>query len=154
MDQIDISILKELQCNARKPLSEISQNVCLSLPATSERLRKLERAEIIRKYTVVLNPKKFRKDLLCFCFLILQNKTAQSTDEFFKFIRNEADILDCYCVAGNYEYMLKIHTHSTETLEALLYRMRCTSAKNTSTSIVLSSIKESPSISPSIPHEY
>lgn len=154
MDEIDISILKELQCNARKPLSEISQNISLSLPATSERLRKLERAEIIKQYTVILNAKKFKKDLLCFCFLILHNKTSQGADDFFKFVRSEPDVLDCYCVAGAYEYMLKIHTQSTATLEALLYRMRCTSAKNTSTSIVLSTIKESSSIFPSLASDH
>lgn len=152
MDKIDVSILKELQLDARKPLSEVSNTVNLSLPAVSERIRKLERAKVIQRYTVILNPKKFNKDLLCFCFLVLRNKAPEENQEFFKFIRDEPDILDCYCVTGQYEYVLKIHTDSTDSLEAILSRMRNkTIAKNTSTSIVLSTTKETPSILPSIP---
>lgn len=154
MDSIDIAILKELQRDARKPLGEISQKVSLSLPAVSGRIRKLERTKVIKKFTAILNPKKFGKELLCFCYLVLQNKNPEYNRDFFDFIRDEPDILECYCVTGQYEYILKIYTKSTASLEDILYRMRSkVSAKATSTSIVLSIIKENPSISPSIPAE-
>lgn len=149
MDEIDQLILRELQNDARKSLSEISQRVNLSLPAVSERVRKLERTQVIKQYTAILNPNKFGKELLCFCFLALQNKTPQAVDEFFRFIREEPDILDCYCVTGHYEYMLKIHTRSTESLEQLLSDLRRkTTAKSTSTLVVLSTVKENLSVQP------
>lgn len=147
MDEIDQLILRELQRDARKSLSEISQKVNLSLPAVSERIRKLERAQVIKQYTAILNPDKFGKELLCFCFLTLQNKTAKAVDEFFQFVREEPDILDCHCITGHYEYMLKIHTKSTESLEHLLSELRNkTAARNTSTLVVLSTAKEGPSV--------
>lgn len=149
MDEIDVSILKELQNDARKPLREVSQKVNLSLPAVSERIRKLERAEVISRYTTILNPEKFGKNLLCFCFLILRSKTPGSDHEFSEFVKSEPDILDCYCITGQYEYILKIHTESTKSLETLLARLRGnTTAKSTNTFIVLSTEKESPTISP------
>lgn len=147
MDEIDQLILRELQRDARKSLSEISLKVNLSLPAVSERIRKLERTQVIKQYTAILNPGKFGKELLCFCFLALQVKTPKAVEDFFQFIREESDILDCHCITGHYEYMLKIHTKSTESLEHLLSELRNkTSARNTSTFIVLSTVKESPSV--------
>ena len=149
MDEIDRAILRELQQDARRSLSEVSQRVNLSLPAVSERLRKLERAQVVKQYTAILNPAKFGKELLCFCFLVLQNKTQKGMDELFRFVREADDILDCHCVTGHYEYMLKIHTRSTESLEQLLSDLRAkTTAKTTSTFIVLSTAKESHSVLP------
>ena len=149
MDEIDIAILKELQQNARRPLSEISQNVNLSLPAVSERVRKLEREQIVNQYTAILNPERFGKNLECLCFLSLQGKTPKGDDEFFKFVEKEPDILVCHCVTGEYEYILKIHTESTKSLEDLLARIRNnTDVQHTNTYIVLSTVKNCPSILP------
>lgn len=150
MDEIDITILNELQKDARKPLTEISQNINLSLPAVSERIRKLERGQMISQYTTILNPKKFGKNLECFCFLILGRKTPGADQDFFEFVATEPDILNCHCITGEYEYALNIYTESPKSLEALLAKMRNnTAVLRTNTFIVLSNIKKSPSILPS-----
>lgn len=149
MDEVDKSILRELQIDARKSLSEISQKVNLSLPAVSERLRKLERSGVVQHYATILNPGLLGKDLFCFCFLTLRNKTPEGDSEFFQFVNDRADILECHCITGQYEYMLKLRTKSTASLERLLSELRNqTSAKSTSTLVVLSTVKEKPSVPP------
>lgn len=151
MDEIDLLILKELQQDARKPLGEISQSINLSLPAVSERIRKLESARIIEKYTAVLNPEKFNKTLICYCFLSLQGKTIETDRQFYEFVRGEPDIISCHCLTGQYEYIMKIMTESTASLEKLLAKMRHkTMVTNTNTFVVLSTVKDLPSIPPDI----
>lgn len=151
MDEIDLLILKELQEDARKPLSEISQNINLSLPAVSERIRKLERSRVIERYTAVLNPERFNKTLICYCFLSLQGKSMKTDRQFYEFIRGEPDIISCQCLTGQYEYIIKIMTESTNSLEKLLARMRHdTLVQHTNTFVVLSTVKDLPSIPPDI----
>lgn len=124
MDAIDLAMLKLLQKNARISLSEISGQINLSLPSVSERLRKLERSGVIEGYTVKLNPDKFGRNLWCYCFIVMKDKNAHSDDAFLQFIAGEPDILECHCITGDYEYLLKIATKSTKELERLLARLR------------------------------
>lgn len=151
MDEIDLAILKELQKDARRSLNEISQSASLSLPAVSERVRKLERSGVIAKYTTVLDPEKFNKTLSCVCFLNLEDKSAKSRRLFCDFILTEPDILSCHCITGQYEYILKIMTESTKSLQALLEKIRFSMPMQlTNTYVILSTIKDLPSIIPTI----
>ena len=65
-DELDILILDTLQRNGRIKRSELAEVVKLSLPATSDRLRKLEDRGYIRGYAAVLDPAKFGKDITAF----------------------------------------------------------------------------------------
>lgn len=147
MDEIDRAILRELQNDAKKSLNEISRSVNLSLPSVSERLRKMEKSGAITKYTAILNPGTFNKNLACYCFVSLQGKTAESDRKFYDFVRGEPDIVSCHCLTGQYEYLLKIITESTASLEELLAKMRYnTVVKMTNTFVILSTVKDLPSI--------
>lgn len=149
MDEIDLAILLELQNDARTPLKEIGVSVCLSLPAVSERVRKLERSRVIERYTAILNPEKFNKTLSCYCFLSLADKAAETDRKFRRFICCETDIVSGHCITGQYEYILKIMTESTKSLEKLLARIRHEAlVQITNTFVILSTIKEQPSIYP------
>lgn len=147
MDEIDRAILRELQDDAKKSLNEISRSVNLSLPSVSERLRKMEKSGVIKKYTAILNPETFNKNLSCYCFLSLQGKTVASDAKFYEFVRNEPDIISCHCLTGQYEYLLKIVTESTTSLEKLLAKLRYgTAVKMTNTFVILSTVKDLPGI--------
>lgn len=151
MDEIDLVILRELQNDARKSLNEISQIVNLSLPAVSERVRKLERSQAIAKYTIILNPEKFNKTVSCICLLSLEGKSEKTCRQFYDFVMEEPDIISCYCITGQHEYVLKIMTESTKSLQTLLERMRSDAlVQFTNTYVVLSKIKDLPSIPPPV----
>ena len=64
MDDIDLKILEELKRNGRATASEISKAVSLSVPATAERIRKMERSGIIEGYLVKINQKALGYKLL------------------------------------------------------------------------------------------
>lgn len=147
MDIIDVKILEVLQSNSRVSISELSKKVNLSLSAVSERLKKLEGSNVIEKYTVILNSQALDKELSVIMNISLEN--PHQTSEFLNFVRNEDEILECHYITGEYDYVLKITTRNTATLENLMNRIKGISGiKRTQTNVVLSSLKHLYSVSP------
>ncbi|MFA5576147.1 MAG: Lrp/AsnC family transcriptional regulator [Tissierellaceae bacterium] len=142
LDEIDYNILESLSDNARMAMSDISKKVNLSVPAVSERIKKLEKSGFIQKYTTVLDAKRFNKNLVCYTYLSLKYSEG-GVERFKKFIQSEADILECSLVTGEYEYILKIITDSSESLAKLLDKLRRESdVLTSSTSISLLTLKD------------
>ncbi|MBR5001785.1 MAG: Lrp/AsnC family transcriptional regulator, partial [Firmicutes bacterium] len=147
MDIIDVKILEVLQANSRVSISELSKKVNLSLSAVSERLKKLESSNVIEKYTVILNSQALDKELSVIMNISLEN--PHMTSDFLNFVRTEDEILECHFVTGEYDYVLKITTRNTATLELLMNRIKGISGiKRTQTNVVLSSVKHMYSVSP------
>lgn len=148
MDFIDSEILKLLQKNARISASDISAEVSLSLPAVSDRLRKLETSGIIEQYTTIINPSVLKKDLTAMMFVSLER--PQFSDKFVSFINTMDEILECHYLAGDFDYMLKIITDNTSTLGELLTKVKSVPGiQKTRTIVVLRTMKNKHSITPS-----
>lgn len=148
MDNIDIKILKLLQQNSRVTASEISTRINLSVPAVGDRLKKLDNAGIIEKYTIILNAKKLNKDLMIIMFVSLE--TPKFTDLFINTIQVDNEIVECHYLAGDYDYVLKIITESTVSLEKILNKIKnIPGVQKTKTTVALSTIKNNYSIIPS-----
>lgn len=91
MDNIDIKILKLLQENSRISISEMSSKINLSIPAVSDRLKKLDASSLIKKYTIIINNKKFNKDLMVIMFVSLENPTF--IDKFIEISKMKMKLL-------------------------------------------------------------
>ncbi|MBA4698537.1 MAG: Lrp/AsnC family transcriptional regulator [Ruminococcus sp.] len=147
MDRIDETLIRELQKNARTSLKDISKQINLSLPSTSERLRKLEQAGYISGYTALLDNLKLGKALTCFCTVVLKEQSYDTQKKFRQLIQQIPEITECHYVTGEYEYIMKIITDSTKSLDALLQSFREDyNVIKTYTYTVLSTIKSYPGI--------
>ncbi|WP_297964613.1 Lrp/AsnC family transcriptional regulator [uncultured Anaerovibrio sp.] len=145
MDKIDKQILKRLQENARVTISVLSSEIALSMPAISERLKKLEASGVIKQYTAILNPKLMDKNLTALVNLSFNNPAKASA--FKNFVVNEPDIKECFYITGDFDFSLKIVTRNTQTLENLLTRIKDQAGvSKTQTIVVLSSIVDRPSV--------
>ncbi|MDD7409328.1 MAG: Lrp/AsnC family transcriptional regulator [Anaerovoracaceae bacterium] len=149
MDTIDVKILEVLQDNSRVSISELSKKVNLSLSAVSERLKKLENSSVINKYTAILDPKLMGKDLSVIISIGLESTT--DTDAFLEYVDSEPEILACYYITGEYDYMLKVVTTDTSSLEHIMNNIRSFSGiKRTQTNVILSTTKMKNSVSPTL----
>jgi Lrp/AsnC family leucine-responsive transcriptional regulator len=147
MDQTDKKILKKLQENARTTISELSSEIALSMPATSERLKKMEASGVIKQYTAILDPGLMHKHLMALIFLRFDNPA--NGDRFANLVKDEPEIKECYYITGEFDYSLKILTENTHTLEKLLTRIKKQpGVMQTQTIVILSTITDSPSILP------
>ena len=147
MDTIDKKILRLLQVNARITASEIAGEVNLSIPAISERLKKLETSGIIKQYTTIINPEKLNKTLMAIIFITLER--PKYSEIFADFVKEKNDILECHYLAGDFDYALKIMTENTATLQELLNHIKSVQGvQKTRTIIILSSVKNNYSVIP------
>ena len=122
MDNIDKKILAIISEDASTPSTEISKAVGLSLPATNKRIAKLKSEGIIRTYTVITNAKRVGKPIAAFLLIVM--KYGEHINEFLSSIKEDRDILECYAVTGEYDYLLKIYASSVEDLERKLIKIK------------------------------
>jgi Lrp/AsnC family leucine-responsive transcriptional regulator len=141
MDVYDGKILKLLVQNARITGAEIARKIHLSVPAVTERLRKLTKSGIIDKYTVLLNRQKLSLHTMAFIFVWIDH-TKNTTAKEQLIALNE--VLECHHIAGDSDLLLKVLVKDTVALEELLVNKikAIKSVTRTSTTIVLSSYKE------------
>lgn len=140
LDEIDIKIIGFLQKNARITASEIAQCISMSVPAVSERIRKLEQSGIICGYCVLLDPIKLNRSTTAFSLVSLDR--TYDLVSFTETIAGEPEILEFFCTTGQYDCFLKIMTQDTTTLKAILERIKGhPGVSSISTHIVLSTNK-------------
>jgi Lrp/AsnC family leucine-responsive transcriptional regulator len=147
VDNIDIKIIKLLQENARVTASEIAGNINLSVPAVSERLKKLESSGVIKQYTAIVDPVHMNKTLMAIVFITLER--PRFADTFAEFVKKQNDILECHYLAGDFDYALKVVTENTTTLQELLDRIKSLQCvQKTRTTVILSTAKNNYSVIP------
>ena len=108
LDQKDLAILKLLQDNARITVKEISDKVNLSTTPVYERIKWMEETGVIKQYATLIDPAKLNKSLMVIVYVSLKqhNKTAGS--KFVKTIHEMSEVLECYSISGEFDFMLKI----------------------------------------------
>lgn len=142
MDYVDKQILNILNRNGRMSASDISKQVNLSVPAVSERIRKLEESRVIENYTIHISREKMNLKLMAIVFVTI--KTSYQIKPFREEIIHFDEVLECHHIAGEYDYMLKILVEDTSALEAFLSDKlkQMNGVEKSNTIIVLSTLKE------------
>ena len=114
MDITDRKLLMLLQQDSTKTTKELSLKLNLSVTAIYERIKKLEREGVINKYVAVLDQKKVSKGFVVFCHLKLIQHTKEYLTRFEQEVRKLEEVLECYHVSGDYDYILKIYVKDME----------------------------------------
>lgn len=142
LNDVDKKICDILQHNGRAHFNELAEVVHLSVPAVSERVRKLEERGIIKGYTAKLQPEAFGLNIAAFIWV-----TVEGSHNYKKFLdncTNEPEIMDCHAITGDSSHLLKVRTTSPASLERLLSRIQeWSGVKKTLTNIILSTHYES-----------
>ncbi|MDO1510648.1 MULTISPECIES: winged helix-turn-helix transcriptional regulator [unclassified Neisseria] len=108
LDKTDRKILKILQQNARIPMTELAEKVGLSTTPVTERVRRLERENIITGYHAHLNPHALGQSLLVFVEIKLRSKSGNIFEDFRREVSMIPQILECHLVSGEYDYLIKV----------------------------------------------
>ena len=142
LDSIDYQVLDVLQVDGRTKRSDLADKVNLSLPALSERLRKLEAEGYITGYFAKLNHRVFGKDITA--FVIITMDSSKHFTSFVEHAEKNEEILECHAITGEGTHIIKVRTDNTASLEKLLGKIQSWQGViHTRTSIVLSTQKES-----------
>lgn len=147
MDSIDVKILEVLQENSRISISELSKKVNLSLSAVSERIKKLESSGTIEQYTAIIDAEAMNKSLSVLMMISIDNSDAEQ--KFYRLVQEDDEILECHHITGDYDWIIKIVTESTATLETLMTRIKSIDGvRGTQTIVFLSTQKMRHSVAP------
>jgi Lrp/AsnC family leucine-responsive transcriptional regulator len=108
MDATDKKLLQLLQNDTKKTTKELSLKLNLSVTAVYERIKKLEREGVIDKYVALLNRNKINKGFVVFCHIKLLQHSKDFLTKFESEVVQLTEVLECFHVSGDYDYILKI----------------------------------------------
>jgi Lrp/AsnC family transcriptional regulator, leucine-responsive regulatory protein len=108
LDKTDLQILRILQEDARKTTKEIAAVLDLTPTPVYERIKKLEKAGYIKNYVALLDKQKLKKGLVVFCNVSLKQHAREIGHKFVKDIIALREVVECYNISGEYDFMLKI----------------------------------------------
>lgn len=149
MDSLDYQILSILKENARKKASDISKEIHLSVSTVIERIRKLESSGVIESYTIITNEHKIGNDLTALMEISLDHPRYNET--FSLKIMEHPNIISCYYLTGEFDFMVKITCRSSEHLEQIHKWIKDQDGvRSTKTHFVLRNIKNIYSSLPSL----
>ncbi|TKI57758.1 Lrp/AsnC family transcriptional regulator [Brevibacillus antibioticus] len=117
VDQIDYKIMSLLHENSRIPFAELGRIIGMTQPAVKERVRRLEEQGIITGYHASISQEKLGKHTTA--FVMFRTKQCAA---FIDFCKQSPEVTDMYRISGEYNYMLKVVTRSTEELVAFSER--------------------------------
>ncbi len=136
LDARDLAILTALQDDARATYADVGSKVGLSASAVHDRVRKLEHQGVIRGYRAVLDPEAI--GLFVTALIAVTPLDSHQPDDLPARVRELPEVEDCYSVAGEANYVLKVRTRTTGDLEDLIRRLREKAGVTTNTTIALS----------------
>ncbi|GAA4809535.1 Lrp/AsnC family transcriptional regulator [Litoribaculum gwangyangense] len=107
-DETDKNLLELLQTDSKQTNKELSNKLNLSVTAVYERIKKLEKEGYINKYVALVDKAKIKRDFVVFCHVKLVQHSQDFVIKFEKEVTNLNEVLECYHVSGDYDYLLKV----------------------------------------------
>lgn len=143
MDNNDTKLIRLLMKQARSTWAELGTRLGLSAPAIADRVRKLEENGVIRGYSALIDPEAVGCGLAAFISVTLE--CPDNRNAFLELVNNQAQIQECYHVAGSEDYILKVRCQNTRDLEHLISeQIKSLPGVKTQTTVILSTVKETP----------
>lgn len=133
MDELDWKLLALLQHNGRMSYTELGRQIHLSVPAVTERVKRLEETGVIEGYSATINPVAAGYAVSA---LIGITVSQPAKAKFLKLLESIPEVLECHHVTGADSYVLRLVAVSLADLERLIERINLYG--ETRTSIVMS----------------
>jgi len=107
-DAVDKKLLDLLQADSKQTNKELSNKLNLSVTAVYERIKKLENQGVISKYVALVKKEKVDKSFVAFCHIKLVQHSQTYVVKFEKEVANLVEVMECYHISGDYDYLLKV----------------------------------------------
>jgi len=143
LDNLNWKILQCLQQNSRMSNAEIGRRVGISSPAVSERIKKLEDAEVIQGYTTFVSPFEVGYQLKA---LITLRAFMGMLKPFLEKVKTYNEVVNCYRITGNENIVMEVVLKNQKHLESFIDQL--ISYGETKTQIVLSHVVKHSEVKP------
>jgi Lrp/AsnC family transcriptional regulator, leucine-responsive regulatory protein len=120
LDETDIQLLALLQGDGRITNAALAEKVGLSPPSVLQRVRALENAGLIRGYFALLDAERLGFRLTALAMISLSLHQEQPIERFRRSVLDIPEVLECYHVSGEFDYLLKIVVKDMRGYEKLI----------------------------------
>ena len=108
MDKKDQQIIRQMQLDGRLSNHDLAQRVNLSPSPCLRRLRNLENSGVIKGYTALIDQKAYGLPITVFIRIRLEHHSQESVRSFEQAIAGIEEVLDCYLMTGDSDYLLRV----------------------------------------------
>ncbi|HVZ01705.1 MAG TPA: Lrp/AsnC family transcriptional regulator [Dongiaceae bacterium] len=145
MDEIDRRIIAAIQHDGKITTQELAARVGLSASPCARRVRLLEQAGIVKGYTAVIDQKKAGLPINAFASIKLERQREEDLDRFAQAVTRWPEVLDCYLMTGQRDYLMRIVVRDLEAYERFLKEKltRLKGIASIETSFALDQVKRS-----------
>ena len=120
LDRIDRKILAALQEDGRLPNNELAERVGLSPSPCLRRVKALEEAGVIARYVALVDPASVELPVNIFVSVSLERQVEARLDGFEAAVMARPEVLECYLMTGDADYLLRVVTPDTRAYERFL----------------------------------
>jgi Lrp/AsnC family transcriptional regulator, leucine-responsive regulatory protein len=120
LDAIDLKILAALQEDARLPNVDLSEKAGLSPSPCLRRVRELEERGVIRRYVTLVDPGAIGLPVSVFVSVTLERQVEEALEQFEKAIFQRPEVMECYLMTGDADYLLRVVTADLAAYERFL----------------------------------
>ena len=145
LDSCDKEIINCLQSDALISNIELSKKIGLSPSACLGRTKRLKELGVIKQYAAIIDEKKVGLEVIAFTYVNLSPHNRNTSNAFLSKVKETNQILECYNITGNWDYLLKIVFHDIASCRDFLIDslLEFPGINKIETSIVLSTDKQS-----------
>ncbi len=145
LDELDLKLLDILQRNGALPVAEVASRIKLSSTTCWRRIQQLEAQGVIKARVALLDRTALGLDVTMFAQVKLVTTGRHAIAKFEEAIRDRAEVLECYTLTGEWDFLLKIVTRSIKAYEEfyLDYLSRIPDVRSVNSSVAVTVIKES-----------
>ncbi len=120
LDQTDIKILEILQQDGRITTKALADQLNLSTTPVFERVKRLEKNGIIKQYVALVDNRKLDLSLTAFISISLTKHSRSYLEKFVTEVDQYPEVMECYHIAGNFDFLLKIVVKNMEKYESFI----------------------------------
>ncbi len=120
LDDIDRRILAALQADGRMTAQELADRVGLSPSPCARRVRLLEEAGVVKGYVAVIDQAKVGLPISVFASVKLERQREDDLDRFSQAVARWPEVVDCYLMTGQRDYLLRIVVSDLESYERFI----------------------------------
>jgi len=123
LDGIDRKLLAELQRDASLSHAELAERVGASTASCWRRIRALEANGVLGRHVRLVNPARIGRGVHVLCHIRMKSHSAEATEMFENFVAARDEIIECYSMSGDWDYLLRILVADVEDYNHFLMRI-------------------------------
>ncbi len=120
LDAIDRRILENLQNDARMANVTLAEKVGLSPSPCLRRVGRLEETGVIKGYATLVDAEAVGLPVSIFVNVTLEKQVEGALETFEKDIRAQPEVMECYLMTGDFDYLLRVVTSDLQAYERFL----------------------------------